>query len=136
MMLLLTVEIVLVLVQPTSIPIMFIFPEKCIMKGFTHFRMISQHTPWRYLGVDITKLVLLMVLFLMLFLELLKVVWVLVPPNIPPISSIVSLVVVILCHLGVGKIYLLDIHNNIGPMILPNNGASGDGGGGVGPRKI
>ena len=44
--------------------------------------------------------------FLMLFLELLKVVWILVTPNIPPIKLIVALMVVVLCHLGVWKIHL------------------------------
>ena len=97
MLLLVMVEVVFLLGQPTSTPQNMILAETGMMGCFRNLSVSTQHPPCRYLGVGIIQLVLLMVLCLVLLLDMVKVVWFLGPPTLPPQKLIVGLVVTILC---------------------------------------
>ena len=73
--------------------------------GFGHIIVITQNPPWYYLVRGIIKLVLIMVLHLVLHMDMLKAVFVPVPLIFPYINSMVGLMVVNFCHLGVVIIY-------------------------------
>ena len=66
-----------------------------------------RHTapPYRYLGVWVIQLVLLMVIYLVLLLDILKVVWVLGSPPLTHKNLIVGLMVTILCYQVVDNIH-------------------------------
>ena len=66
--------------------------------------MSAQNVPWRYLAVEIIHIMLQMILNLVLQMVMLNVVSVPGPFTLPTIKMIVSLVVVISCHLRVGII--------------------------------
>ena len=71
------VEVVLVLVKPTSTTKNIILAETGMVGLFRNLSVDTQHPPYRYLGVWFIQLVLLMVIYLVLLLDILKVVWVL-----------------------------------------------------------
>ena len=75
MLLMVMVDVVLVLVKPTSTPQNIIFADTGTIGLFKNLSVSTQHPPWCYLGVGIIQLVLLMVICLVLLLEMVKVVW-------------------------------------------------------------
>ena len=95
-------EVVLVLVLPTSAPKNIFLGETGMMGGFIHLMVRIQHPQQSYLVVGIIQMMLQVILHQMLQIVVVKVVWVLVPLNFPPINIIVGLVVVILCRLRLG----------------------------------
>ena len=107
------VEVKLFLGPPTSTSKNRILEEIGIMGGFRHLILSAQRLIWRYLGVGIIQLVILMVICLVLLLETVNVVWVLGQPNLPPQKLIAVLMVAILFCQGVGNINPRVIHNNI-----------------------
>ena len=87
MVLLEMVEVVLVLGPPISPPQKIILSEIERMGGLFHLIVSAKHTPWRYLGVGIIQLVLMMVLYLVFLIDMVNVMWLLVPPT-PPTAKI------------------------------------------------
>ena len=79
MVLLVIVEVMLVLGKPISNPEKIMLEDTRNIGGFRYLIMSAHHTPWRYQGVGIIQLVLMMIINLMLLMDMIKVVWVLIP---------------------------------------------------------
>ena len=109
MLLMVIVEVVLVLGQPTSPTKNMILIETIKIGGFRHLSTSAQHQPYRYWRVRLLKLTLLTIINLVLHTVTVKVVWVLWPLTFPPINIIFGLMVVILCCQEVGIIKKLFI---------------------------
>ena len=93
--LLVTPEVVLAIGQSTSTPRNIILEEIGIMGMLRNIRISIQHSPWRYLGVRMIHLVLMMVLCLVLLMVILELVRVLGSYTSPPMKLIFGLMVAI-----------------------------------------
>ena len=103
--LLVTPEVVLAIGQSTSTPRNIILEEIGIMGMLRNIRISIQHSPWRYLGVRMIHLVLMMVLCLVLLMEMVNMVWFLGLPTLTTNKLIVRLMVMILFYQGVDNIH-------------------------------
>ena len=103
--LLVTPEVVLAIGQSTSTPRNIILEEIGIMGMLRNIRISIQHPPWRYLGVRMIHLVLMMVLCLVLLMEMVNMVWFLGLPTLTTNKLIVRLMVMILFYQGVDNIH-------------------------------
>ena len=115
--LLVMVEVILVLGQPTYTNKNMILAETGIMGFFRNIIISTQHPSWWYLEVGIFQFLLLMVICFVLMLEMVKLVWVLVPPNLPPKKLIVVLMVKNLCHKGVDNIHTWVLNKKTGTIL-------------------
>ena len=104
MLLLVILEVVLFLGQPTSTPKYIILEETGMIGIFRNLSVSPHHPPWCYLGVGIINFALLMFFCLVLLLEMVKVAWFLGPPTLTPKKLIVGFMVTILCYQGVENI--------------------------------
>ena len=82
-----------------------------------HIRVIIYNTPWCNNIVGVIQLILLVTIHLVLHIIMVKVVWFLIPPTFPPKKLIVSLMVLILCHITVGIFHPWVIPKKAGPLI-------------------
>ena len=71
--------------------------------GLFHIIISEQHPPWGYFLVRIIQLVIMKILCLSLVMNMVKVVWILGLPILTPKDLIAVLIVMILCHIRVGK---------------------------------
>ena len=85
------VDIVLVLGQPTSPPNMISLVETGMTGGVRNIITRAKNPPSCYLGVGVIHIMLLVIINLVLKLVMVKLVWDLGPPTLPPIKMIVGL---------------------------------------------
>ena len=76
-----------------------------MMGLFINISVSTQHPPWRYLGVGIIQLVLLVVICLVFLMDMVKLVWTLGPPTLPTKNLVALLMVMILFYHGVENIH-------------------------------
>ena len=99
------VDVMLVLLTPTSPHINYIFIETNIMDGFSLIRVLTQQPMWHRISVGIIQLVLWVVFNLVLLMVMEMLAWVLGPLKSTHRNLIVVLIVEILCHIGVDIIH-------------------------------
>ena len=117
MVLMVMVEVVLILVQPTSSSKMIILVETYMMWSLVHISVSAKHTPWCNNLVGFIQIILQAILHLVLQTVMIKLVWALVPLIFTPIKMIFGLVVVILCHIGLRIIHKWCIQTKKGNII-------------------
>ena len=104
MVLLVMVGVVFILVKPNYPPQKCFFSETGVMLVLVNLSVSTNHPPRIHHLVGVIWIIIMVILHLMLQLVTVKVVWVLGPLTFTPIKMIVSLVVAILCRLGLGII--------------------------------